>query len=124
MTEQTAIESQIVSTIALMRAKLGVRGKTLSEALRRAKRRLPRRIYKQATLLANVEPLTIHPKLRLTLDTPALNRAAQEVQHHLNEIDVADRRKGWWLGMLGGLVFNFLLLLVLLLVVFRWRGLI
>ena len=96
----------------------------MSAALAKARHRLPRRIHRQASRLAKAEPLAGHPKLRLTLDAEGLHAAAFEVQAHLAAIDLADRRKGWWLGMLGGLAFNILLSLVMALVFLRWRGLI
>ncbi|TDK52638.1 hypothetical protein [Antarcticimicrobium luteum] len=119
---QSDIETRIAEIAALMHAKLGVRGATLRAALGRAGRRLPRRIRAQARLLAEAEPFAHHPKLRLTLDTMALGKAAGEVEAHLEAIDLADRRKGWWLGMLGGLAFNILAFFALLVVVLRWRG--
>lgn len=118
------IETRIAGITALMHAKLGGRGSSLRAALGRAGRRLPRRIRSQARLLAEAEPFAHHPKLRLTLDDAALSKAAGEVEAHLNAIDLADRRKGWWLGMLGGMAFNLLAFLALLVVVLRWRGIV
>ncbi len=124
MLENTDIQSQIAQTVQLLRKKLGVRDKTLTASVRKAKRQLPRRIYKQALLLANAEQMAAHPKLRLVLDTPKLVQASEEVQAYLSGINLADRRWGWFLGMLGGLAFNLLALAVLLLVFLRWQGLI
>lgn len=121
MSDQIAVQDQIAQTVGLLREKLGVRGKTLEAAVRKARHRLPRRVHKQAMKLAQAEDRAAHPRLRLTLNTPALSKAAREVRTHLESIDLADRRKGWWLGMLGGLAFNLLLLLVLLLVFWGWR---
>ncbi|MBO9410167.1 MULTISPECIES: hypothetical protein [Ruegeria] len=122
MAQNPDIQTQIAQTVQLLRDKLGVRDKTLTASVRKAKRQLPRRIYKQALLLANAEQMAAHPKLRLVLDTPKLARASEEVQDHLTGINLADRRLGWFLGMLGGLAFNLLALLVLLLVFLRWQG--
>ncbi len=124
MSENNDIQTQIADTVQLLRKKLGMRDKTLTASVRKAKRQLPRRIYKQAMLLANSEQMAAHPKLRLMLDTPKLVRASEEVQAHLGGINRADRRMGRFLGMLGGLVFNLLALLALLLVVLWWQGLI
>ncbi|WP_170761998.1 hypothetical protein [Ruegeria lacuscaerulensis] len=124
MSENTDIQSQIAQTVQLLRKKLGVRDKTLTASVRKAKRRLPRRIYKQAMMLANAEQMAAHPKLRLVLDTPKLIQASEDVQAHLSRINLADRRWGWFLGMLGGLAFNLLALAVLLLIFLRWQGLI
>ncbi len=94
----------------------------MTRAVGKAKNRLPRRIYNQALLLAKAEPLSVHPKLCLTLDAPALGEAAGDVQKYLKSIDLADQRKGWILGMLGGLAFNMILFVVVLVLVLYWRG--
>lgn len=113
---------EIAELADLMRARLGVRGPTLRAVLARARHRLPRRIRARAARLAEAEPLARHPKLRLTLDHAALARAAAELRGHLDAMDLAERRRGWWLGVLGGLAFNMLLLAGLLLALLRWRG--
>lgn len=122
MSQTTDIQSQIAQTVQLLRAKLGVKDKTLTASVRKAKRRLPRRIYKQAMMLASAEQMAAHPKLRLVLDTPKLVQASEEVQSHLSGINLADRRWGWFLSFLGSLALGFLALAVLAVVVLRWRG--
>lgn len=96
----------------------------LTAALKTARRRLPRRIYRQGMLLAEAVPLMDHPKLRLTLDEPALHKAATEVSTYLKSVDLADRRKGRVLEILGNMAFSVLVVVVLVIVVLRWRGLI
>lgn len=96
----------------------------LAAALKRARRRLPRRIYMQGMKIADALPALEHPKLRQTVDEKPLRGAAREVKAHLKEIDIADRRKGFWLGILGNIAFSILVVLILLIVVLRWRGLI
>ncbi len=122
MSEQIPLDQMIAEIATQLRAKLGVRGKDLGTALGKARHRLPRRIYRQALILVRAQPLAGHPKLRLTLDGPALESAAAEVSAHLEAIDLADRRKGWWLGMLGGLSFNLILMAVALVGFLIWRG--
>lgn len=122
MPQNSDIQSQIAQTVQLLRDKLGVRDKTLTASVKKAKRQLPRRVYKQAMLLAQAEQMAAHPKLRLVLDTPKLVQASEDVQEYLGGISLADRRLGWFLGMLGGLAFNMLALFVLLLVFLRWQG--
>lgn len=124
MSQDAEIQNRIAATVSLLRAKLGVRDKTLEASIRRAKRRLPRRVFKQAMVLAQAEQMAAHPRLRRVLDTPKLLRASDEVQAHLTAINLADRRWGWFLGMLGGLAFNMLAFSVLVLAFLRWRGLI
>ncbi|WP_209599415.1 hypothetical protein [Ruegeria sp. HKCCSP351] len=124
MPQDPDIQTRIAETVALLRAKLGVRDKTLEASIRKAKRRLPRRVYRQAMMLARSEAMASHPKMRLILDTPKLVRASDVVQDHLGSINLADRRWGWFLGLLGGLAFNLLALTALLLVFLWWRDLI
>lgn len=124
MSEQISLDQMIAEIVAQLRAKLGVRGKDLGTALDKARHRLPRRIYRQAMTLVEAEPLAGHPKLRLTLDGPALASAAAEVSAHLEAIDLVDRRKGWLLGALGGLSFNLILLGALLVGFLVWRGIV
>lgn len=121
MTEYDHIPEQLAGTRQLMREKLGVKGATLALALRKGRRLLPRHIRSQVAILARAEPFADHPKLRLTLDTEELDKATRVVHAHLNDIDMADKRKGWWLGMLGGLAFNLLLFVGLVLTVYYWR---
>ena len=124
MPQDPDIQTRIAETVVLLRAKLGVRDKTLEASIRKARRRLPRRVYKQALILARAEAMASHPKLRLVLDNPRLFKASDVVQEHLGSINLADRRWGWFLGLLGGLAFNMLALTTLLLVFLWWRGLI
>ena len=117
-----SIEAQIAQTAALLRHRLGTGGADLSRTLAKAKHRLPRRIYRQGQRLARAEAMSHHPKLRLTLDQTGLGQAAQEVQAHLTSIDLADRRKGWMLGVLGALSFNLILAFALLIAFLVWQG--
>jgi len=122
MNEQVPLDQLTDGIVDGLRAKLGVRGKDLPGALNKAHHRIPRRIYRQAMTLVKAEPLAAHPRLRLTLDGPALESAAAQVTAYLETIDPADKRKGWWLGMLAGLSFNFILMGVLLVGFLVWRG--
>lgn len=96
----------------------------LSVALKKARRRLPRRVYQQGMLLAKAEPLMDHPKLRLTLDEPALRKSANEVSTYLKSVDLAERRKTRVLTILGSMAFSVLAVVGLMIAVMRWRGLI
>ena len=122
MSQDADIQTRIAETLALMRDKLGVRDKTLTESVKRAKRRLPRPIYKQALFLAKAETIADHPKLRLILDTPVLVQASDNVQAHLKAINLADRRMGLFLSMLGSFAFGVLVLFAFAILVLRWRG--
>lgn len=96
----------------------------LAGALKKARRRLPRRIFRQGMLLAEALPLLEHPKLQFTVDEPRLRGAAREVKAHLEAIDLADRRKGRVLDILASIAFALIIVFALTVAVLRWRGLI
>ena len=108
--------------LLLMKEKLRVRGQTLGAAMDRARHRMPRRIRRALDRLAEAEALSANPRLRLMLDQTGLDQAERDVRAYLAEIDPADERKGWYLGILAGLTVNLLTLGVLLIAVLLWRG--
>lgn len=118
-----SLEQDIEEIRALLKEREHASG-DLEAALKRARRRLPRRVYRQGLKLAAAQPLLEHPKLRLTVEEKPLRGAAREVRAHLEQIDIADRRKGLWLSILGSMGFSLLAVAALLVVVLRWRGLI
>ena len=61
MPQDPDIQTRIAETVVLLRAKLGVRDKTLEASIRKAKRRLPRRVYNQALILARAEAMAEVP---------------------------------------------------------------
>jgi hypothetical protein len=106
----------------LLRARLGVRGATLKTGLRRAGRLLPRPVRKAGQDLARAEALWANPKLRRRLDPARLAEAERLVRTHLETIDRADRRRGYWLGVAAPLAFNLLLLLAAAVAWLHWSG--
>jgi hypothetical protein len=107
-----------------LRDKEGIGGHGLADGLKKGRRRLPRRVFRQVQKLADAEKMAAHPKLAMTLNQPELLAAGQEILGHLERIDLADRRKGWWLGMLGAMAFNIFAVIALLVAILMWRGLI
>ncbi len=122
MTTQIDIADQIGQVRDLLSDKLGAKGVDLARASVRARPFLPRKVRRAVGQLAAAEPLARHPKLRLTLDPAALAAAAEVARSHLARVDRRDLRKGWWLGLLGGLVFNLLVLAGLVVAWLVWRG--
>ncbi len=122
MTEPLDIEATIAALLVSMREKLGVRAHSLQGARMSAKRLLPRRVFKSYEFLQKAEPVLTHPKLARTMDRAAFEAAVKELRGYLDGIDVADRRKGWWLSVAGSVAFNLLALAVLMIVVLVWQG--
>ena len=122
VTEASAISLQAEELRQLMRAKLGVRGGTFQGALKRGARQLPRHLRQQGQVLADALPMAAHPKLRQTLDHRGLDRAVTDLRQYLDDVDLADRRKGFVLGVLGAMAFNVLAVIALLIVFLVWKG--
>lgn len=122
MQDAVTLTARMSDVSRLLREKHGVKGATLAAQLRRARYRLPRRIRRQAMILREAESLADHPRLALTLDDPRYIHAADAITDHLKTIDVKDRRKGYWLGVLGGMAFNLLAALILFLLVLSLLG--
>lgn len=122
MQEPSDLTGRLSDVSRLLHEKLGVRGATAGARLRRARHRLPRRIRHQAEILQEAETLSANPRLAMTLDDARYARAADAITEHLQTIDVADRRKGYWLGVLGGMAFNLLAVLILFILALSLLG--
>ncbi|MBB94414.1 MAG: hypothetical protein CML68_07420 [Rhodobacteraceae bacterium] len=122
MQETSELSARMDDVSRLLKEKHGVRGSTLARRLRRANARLPRRLRQDAQILQEAETLSDHPRLAMTLNDARYMRAADAMVEHLDTIDVADRRKGFWLGVLGGMAFNLLAALILFLVALAVLG--
>ncbi|WP_217650052.1 hypothetical protein [Thalassovita taeanensis] len=107
----------------LLAEKFGARKGPLAKRFRRAGRRLPSGMQVRADEVLKALEQASHPKLIRMIDPDHLRRRYDELRAHLRSIDPADRRKGFALGVLGGLAFNILLLTALAVLFVRWRGL-
>lgn len=105
----------------LLHRKLGTRGTTLEEQVRRAGRRLPGHVRRRAQVLVEAERLAGHPRLATRIDPTALARALSEVEAHLSGNTAAHRRTGLVLAVLGRVVAAGLLLFALWVAIMLWQ---
>lgn len=105
-----------------LETKLGVRGRDLDHALRKAGRRLPAAIRAQAGTLAEAEFFAENPKMARRLDGSALSTAFDSVMAHLRGINVAEARKDRILGIAGSVAFNLLVVAAAFIAFLWWRG--
>lgn len=124
MTTTQDIQAKEAQLLELAKEKFGFRAKTLSRAMKKIGRRVPARLHRQAEVLVEAQRLGGHPKLMMQVDSVAIGKAFDEIVAHLETIDVADRRKGVLLNLAAALAFNVLVVVVLVTLVLRWRGLI
>ncbi len=118
------IQAQEARLLELAKEKFGVRAKTLGRAMKKIGRRVPARLHRQAEVLVAAQRLGGHPKLMMQVDAVAVKKAFDEIVAHLEAIDVTDRRKGAMLNLGAALSFNLLVVVVLVILVLRWRGLV
>ena len=109
---------------ALLREKLGVRGRDLETRLRRAGRLLPRHVRRDALLIAQARAMQASPKLARMVDDAAVLRAFRACQDHLGAIDSWERRKTRIIGFLSANAFNLVVTAGLVITVLYWRDLI
>jgi hypothetical protein len=108
---------------AMLRHRLGVRGRGITSRLARAGRRLPRAERRAAREIAAAAPLMAHPKLARLTDTAQLDAAFDMLSAHLETIDPAERRRRAWLSVLAVIVVNLALLAAGLVALLKWQGL-
>lgn len=109
---------------ALLEKRMAVGGRGLGAKLRRAGRRLPKGVRRDLSVIVEAVGRSDHPKLARQNDLRRLRAAERRATAFLKSYDLADKRKGALLGMLGGLSFNLILLAVLVLGLLMMRGLV
>jgi len=123
MTESGDITELANDLEARLGEKLGLKRGPLEKRVRKAGRRLPRRVHRDAGVIGKAMQLADHPKLRRRVDRKQVDNAHQRIVEHLGKIDPKERRIHFALGVLSGLAFNILLLIALVIVFLKWRGL-
>ncbi|WP_299024802.1 hypothetical protein [uncultured Sulfitobacter sp.] len=106
----------------LMQQKLDVRGRDLRQSLRRAGRRLPKRIRKCGAALMRAEMLAHNPKTARQIDLAEVEAAYEQMRSYLEALDVNEMRKTRILSLTGAVVANLIGVGVLFIVWLWWRG--
>lgn len=118
-----ATTGQMADRIAeLMEARLGVRGATLAEKLRRGGRLLPRRIRRAAEYMARCADQARSPRLQLQLDHEKIADAYDACVRYLKPLGAGARRRAILLDMLTGIIAAVVVTLALVVTVLAWRG--
>ncbi|WP_323785165.1 hypothetical protein [Thalassovita sp.] len=123
MFDPVEFEKKQAELAQLLSEKFGASSGDLQRRMRKVGRRVPKRLHKAAKTITDAEAQAGHPKLRQFIDPAAVNRAYADIRTYLKTIDVTDRRKSAVLSVLGGLSFNLLLAVALLLGFLLWQGL-
>ena len=118
------LSDQMSDLEQLLQERAGVRGRNLATKLRRARRVLPRYARRAGQRIVSASAMMAHPRLARLVDQSALQQDTKTLRDAVQQIDPKERRKDFWLSLLGSLVMNLLLLAVLVFLVLWWRGVI
>ncbi|MCX7558889.1 hypothetical protein OS190_04865 [Sulfitobacter sp. F26204] len=122
MMESKDIAEKIAAVQELLTLKFGIKLQPLDKMLKRAGRRLPRRMQAKAKVLTGAQQSAGNPRLVRQMDGTVVDQAFVELSTYLKGIDVADRRRGRLLGLAGILVFNLLFVIGAFVLWMWWRG--
>ncbi len=119
----TVTIQQMAERVAgLLEERLSVHGADLRARLKKAGRRLPRKVRLAGDKLAEGLDLAQNPRLYMQLDQAEFARAYDVCVRHLGAIDVKHRRAGILVNLAGSAAFAVLVVLIGLIAVLYWRG--
>jgi len=101
---------------------MGVKSRSLQQALRRAGRRLPKRLRTQGALIVETGKLAQNPKLARQIDETGVNQAFQALTQHLEAVDLKEQRKVRIMGIAGIVSANLLIVTAGFVWWLWWRG--
>lgn len=102
--------------------KLRVRGRSLAVQVRKAGRRLPRAVRRDAVYLVQTVGLADNPKLARMIDMTRAQAAHRNILQFLQTVDVAAERRGIALQIIASIALAILVTGILLLIVLVQRG--
>lgn len=108
----------------LIEERLNIKGAALEDQVKKAGRRLPRKVRDAGEALAAAAMMMNSPKLMLQVDDEAVAIAYDICVRHLSKVNPAARRKGLILDMAARAAFALLIVAVLFVAVLYWRHLI
>ncbi|SFR56140.1 hypothetical protein [Litoreibacter janthinus] len=120
--EKVVVDQLVERISALLREKLGVRGRSLEVRTRRAGRLLPRHVRRAAQVLVNAERMAQEPKMLLRLDPQEVSGAYDICLLHLENIDEKALKTKAFFGFAARLIVQVVVIGGLTLAVLRWRG--
>jgi len=122
MIDEHDLEKRVRKLQRVFEAKMHVKSKSLSQALRRAGRRLPRKLRRQGSLLVRTQQLARNPKLARQIESDKVDAAFQAITAHLEAIDLKDQQKGRVMGIAGIISANLLVVAALFIWWLWWQG--
>lgn len=109
---------------ALLGERLRVRGDTLEARLKKAGRRLPRKVREAGAVLVQAGQMVRNPKLMHLVDEEVVAQAYDTCLRHLAKVNPREARITLLVGIAAHIAFSLLVVAVLVIVTLYWRGLI
>jgi hypothetical protein len=122
MDDPSLIAKKTTELEKLFAQKFGAKTGPLETRVRKAGRRLPKKVRADLATVLKIQHLSENPKLLPQINEAEFLAAQERVKAFLQDIDVKDRRLGVVLGVLGSTAFNLIALFVLLVLLLLWRG--
>ena len=124
MAKTHSIQQRSSDLARLIEKRLGVGGgRGLEAKIKKAGRRMPRWVRREALQIVDAERMMGHPKLMMQAQAGGLDQAFQKCEAWLKSVDPSARRRAFWLNLLTVNVFNMIVLLGLVLVALKLTGL-
>lgn len=116
------LQTHSASLADLFEKKLKIRGNGLEAKLRRAGRRLPRNVRREAERLVAAERYAGHPRLMMQLDMAQLQAAHARCERYAKGVDLTRRRKDRALNIAAAIAFNLLVVSAAFIWYLTWAG--
>jgi hypothetical protein len=104
--------------------RLGASGRDLAATVRKAGRRLPRRLRPAAATMVEAERMAANPRLARLIDAARIDQAATDLKAWLGTQDAREQRKTRLINMAALIAFNLLVVAGLVVVFLVWRGIV
>jgi len=101
---------------------LRVRGATLAVQVRKAGRRLPRAVRRDAAFLVEAAAIARNPKVARQVNMHRVQAAHRHILQHLETVDVAAKRRDVALQIVASIGLAILVTGALLIAVLAWQG--
>ena len=116
------IEQMANRVAALLEERLGVKGKGLSEKLRKAGGRLPSSVRAEARYLETATLQAQNPKLLMQIDDNRVAEAYDACVKFLATVNPGAKRRAMLMGMASSAAFSIFVVGLLVMAVLHWRG--
>ncbi len=116
------LEERADELARLLAERLGIPGQGLEAKLARSGRDLPPHIHDRLELIVKALEQSRHPKLSRQIDMKPLEAAFREVTRYLESVNPWARRWNRLVDHLADAGIGILMMLILVVLVLRWRG--